>query len=96
MRLTLKHQFDLVLLDVQMPGMDGFEVAELLKKRRETKNVSIIFITALSKEAQYIKRGYEVGAENYLFKPIDPDELKNKIEAVLKFRRSRKKWTYMN
>lgn len=89
--LVLKHQFDLILLDVQMPGMDGFEVAELLRKKQETKEVPIIFITAISKEPQHINRGYEVGAENYLFKPIDPDELKHKVEVALKYRRYKKK-----
>ena len=88
--LALKHQVDLVLLDVQMPVMDGFEVAELLQGKKETKDIPIIFITAISKDPKYIKRGYEVGAENYLFKPINPDELKHKVEVTLKYRRYKK------
>ena len=90
LRMVLKQVFDLVLLDVQMPGMDGFEVAELLRGKRETKDIPLIFITANSKEAKYIQRGYDVGAENYLFKPIDPEELKSKIETVLKYQQYRK------
>lgn len=90
LRVVLKQSFDLVLLDVQMPGMDGFEVAELLRGKRETKDIPLIFITANSKEAKYIQRGYDVGAENYLFKPIDPDELKSKIDTVLKHQKYRK------
>ena len=90
LRKVLKQPFDLILLDVQMPGMDGFEVAELLQGKREIKDIPLIFITANSKDAKYIQRGYEVGAENYLFKPIDPDELKSKIAAVLKHQKYRK------
>ena len=90
LRLILKQSFDLVLLDVQMPGMDGFEVAELLRGKRETRDIPLIFITANSKEAKYIQRGYDVGAANYLFKPIDSDELKSKIAAVLKHEKYRK------
>jgi CheY-like chemotaxis protein len=88
---TLTHKdFDLVLLDVQMPGMDGFEVAELMKGNNKTKDVAIIFITAISKEIKYIQKGYDVGAENYLFKPIEPDELRSKVETALKYRRFKK------
>ena len=85
-----REHFDLVLLDVQMPGMDGFEVAELMKGNKKTKDVAIIFITAISKEIKYIQKGYDVGAENYLFKPIEPDELKSKVETSLKYRRFKK------
>ncbi len=87
LRMALRHPLDMVLLDVQMSGMDGFEVATLLRGKRETKDVAIIFITANSKDPEHIQRGYDIGAENYLFKPIDPEELKQKIEAALKFRR---------
>jgi CheY-like chemotaxis protein len=90
LRMALKHKFDLVLLDVQMPGIDGFEVARLLRGRKETQDIPIIFITAISKDPEYIKKGYEVGAENYLFKPIDPDELKRKVDAALRYHRYKK------
>lgn len=85
LRLVLKHPIDLALLDVQMPEMDGFELAQLLRGKKETKNIQIIFITAISKERDYIKKGYEVGASNYLFKPIDANELRNKVKVALKW-----------
>ncbi len=91
LRLVLKHEFDLILLDVQMPEMDGFEVAKLLRDKKESKDIPIIFITAISKEPQYILKGYEVGAENYLFKPIDPDVLRGKVKAALDYNRYKKK-----
>jgi len=91
LRLVLKHDFALVLLDVQMPEMDGFEVARLIHGKKQTKDVQIIFITAISKEQQYIEKGYAMGALNYLFKPIDPDELKNKVKVALQWSRYHKK-----
>jgi CheY-like chemotaxis protein len=91
LRLALKHEFDLILLDVQMPDMDGFEVAELLHGKKESKDIPIIFITAINKEQKYIHRGYEVGAQNYLFKPIDPDVLRHKVQVTLDYSRHRKR-----
>jgi CheY-like chemotaxis protein len=91
LRLVLKHNFALVLLDVQMPEMDGFEVARLIHGKKQTKDVQIIFITAISKEQQYIEKGYKMGALNYLFKPIDPDELQNKVKVALQWSRYHQK-----
>ena len=91
LRLVLKHEFDLILLDVQMPEMDGFETAKLIHGKKGFRNIPIIFITAISKESQYVHKGYEVGAENYLFKPIDPDELKRKINVALLHKQYEKK-----
>ena len=91
LRLVLKHKFDLALLDVQMPEMDGFELAQLIHSRKETEDLQIIFITAISKEQEYVKKGYEVGAINYLFKPIDPDVLRNKVNVALKYSKYKKK-----
>jgi CheY-like chemotaxis protein len=90
LHLVLKHRFDLILLDVQMPIMDGFEVAKLLRGNNESKEIPIIFITAINKDPQYVARGYELGAENYLFKPISPDDLRNKVETALKYHRYKK------
>jgi response regulator RpfG family c-di-GMP phosphodiesterase len=90
LRLALKHDLDLILLDVQMPEMDGFEVAKLLHNNNKSKDIPIIFITAISKEPKYIDKGYEVGAENYLFKPIEPDELKSKVKASLQYHKYKK------
>ena len=81
--LMLEYDFALVLLDVQMPGMDGFETAELMRGNERTKYVPIIFVTAISKEAKYIFRGYEAGAVDYLFKPLEPDILRNKVRVFL-------------
>jgi diguanylate cyclase (GGDEF)-like protein/PAS domain S-box-containing protein len=81
--LTLRHQFALILLDVQMPGMNGFEVAEFLHGNQETRAIPIIFITAISKEQRYVAKGYESGAVDYLFKPLDPDTLLSKVRVFL-------------
>lgn len=81
--LTLRHQFALILLDVQMPGMNGFEVAECLHGNQETRAIPIIFITAISKEQRYIAKGYESGAVDYLFKPLDPETLLCKVRVFL-------------
>nr|ABD75786.1 predicted signal transduction protein [uncultured bacterium] len=91
LHLVLKHDFDLILLDVQMPEMDGFEVAKLLRSKEKSQAIPIIFITAISKEPEYIRKGYEVGAENYLFKPIDPEVLKSKMKASLEYHRYQKR-----
>ena len=81
--LILKHKFCLVLLDVQMPVMDGFEVAELMKSQENTKYIPIIFVTAISKDEEYIFRGYDSGAIDYLFKPIEPKVLTGKSMAFV-------------
>ncbi len=81
--LMLEYDFALVLLDVQMPGMDGFETAELMRGNEKTKYVPIIFVTAISKEQKYIFRGYEAGAVDYMFKPLEPDILKSKVNVFL-------------
>ena len=91
LRLVLKHDFDLILLDVQMPEMDGFEVAKLLRSKKKSEDIPIIFITAISKERKYIDKGYEVGAENYLFKPIEPEVLKDKVNASLRYHNYKKR-----
>lgn len=81
--LLLKHDVALVLLDVQMPGMDGFEVAQLMRKSRRTQNIPIIFVTAISKEQRYIFKGYQSGAVDYLTKPIEPQILRSKVKVFL-------------
>lgn len=76
--LCLEHDFAVIFMDVQMPGMDGFITAELLRSIDKTKSIPIIFVTAISKEQRSIFKGYEVGAVDYLSKPIDPILLRSK------------------
>lgn len=77
--LTLKHDFALVLLDVQMPEMDGFETAELMRSNPKTRHLPIIFLTAGMKESQWQFKGYDSGAVDYLTKPIEPVILRSKV-----------------
>ena len=85
LRQVLKNdRIGLILLDVQMPGMDGFEVAKLLKSNPKTKDVSIVFVTALSKEDQYVLKGFEEGAVDYLQKPLDINVTKAKVNVFEK------------
>ena len=79
----LEYDFALVLLDVQMPEMDGFETAELMRGSAKTRHVPIIFVTAISKEEKHIFKGYDAGAVDYLFKPLDPHVLKSKVNVFL-------------
>lgn len=81
--LMWDHEFALVLLDVQMPDMDGFETAELMRGSSRTKFIPIIFVTAISKEQKCIFKGYEVGAVDYLFKPIEPVILQCKVKVFI-------------
>ncbi|MCP4155761.1 MAG: response regulator [bacterium] len=87
--LTLEHDFALVLLDVQMPDMDGFETAELMRGNPETANIPIIFVTAISKEKRHIFDGYEAGAVDYIFKPVDPHSLQSKVNVFLELHKNK-------
>ncbi|MEE4241163.1 MAG: diguanylate cyclase [Desulfopila sp.] len=87
---VLDHDFALVLLDVQMPGMDGYEVAELMRGNRITRNIPIIFVTAKHKEQASIFKGYDSGAVDYLFKPLEPVILKGKVGVFLELYRQKK------
>lgn len=84
LKLLLENDISLVLLDVQMPEMDGFEVAAMMRKNPRTQNVPIIFLTAISKEDKYIYKGYQAGAVDYLCKPINPTILRSKVEFFMK------------
>jgi CheY-like chemotaxis protein len=73
--LLLRHRFAVVLLDVQMPEMDGFETAMLMQEHESMRGVPIIFVTAISKEEKYASQAAELGAVDYIFKPINSDIL---------------------
>lgn len=90
LKVLLREDVSLVLLDVQMPGMDGFEMAELMRQRKDTQSIPIIFVTAISKEKQYVFKGYQVGAVDYLFKPLDPVILQSKVNFFLQLDRQRR------
>ncbi|CAM4450177.1 histidine kinase [Paenibacillus tarimensis] len=91
LRCLLKDDFAVIVLDVQMPGMDGFETARLIKAREKTKEIPIIFITATSKESEHFYTGYSVGAIDYMLKPFVPQILRTKIEGFVNLYISNKK-----
>jgi PAS domain S-box-containing protein len=103
-REALKHllgnEFAAILLDVQMPGMDGFETAALIKERQRSRHIPILFLTALSKEKAHVDRGYSVGAVDYISKPFDPDILRSKVavfvELFQKNERSKRQSTQLH
>ncbi|MGV6397715.1 putative bifunctional diguanylate cyclase/phosphodiesterase [Pseudomonas caspiana] len=88
--VLLEREVDLVLLDVQMPGMDGFEVARLMRGSQRTRLTPIIFLTANEQSQDAVHRGYASGAIDYLFKPFDPHVLKPKVQALLEQQQNRR------
>ncbi len=83
LKALLDRDFAVVLLDVQMPGMDGFETANLIREREKSKFTPIIFVTALSRSETNVFRGYSLGAVDYLFKPIVPEILRSKVAVFV-------------
>jgi PAS domain S-box-containing protein len=83
LRALLGEDFAVILLDVQMPGLDGFETAELVRGRERTRAIPIIFVTAISKEPHHVFRGYGTGAVDYMFKPYDPIVLRSKVDVFV-------------
>jgi signal transduction histidine kinase len=79
--LLLEHDFALAILDVQMPGMDGFELAELMRGTERTRHVPIVFVTAAGKELNYAFKGYETGAVDFLYKPLDIGAVRSKVNV---------------
>lgn len=79
----LQGDFSLILLDVQMPGLNGLETAELIKKRERSRDIPIILITAMSREAAHVFKGYQHGAVDYLLKPVDPEILRAKVKVFV-------------
>ncbi|HET7482273.1 MAG TPA: ATP-binding protein [Actinomycetota bacterium] len=83
LRLLLKQEFAVILLDVQMPGMDGFQTAAQIKQREKTRDIPIIFLTAISREPHHALRGYSTGAVDYIAKPYDPWVLRAKVAVFI-------------
>ncbi len=81
--LMLEHDFALAILDVQMPGMDGFELAELMRSTSRTRNIPIVFVSAAGRELNYAFKGYETGAVDFLYKPLDPDAVRSKVHVFV-------------
>lgn len=79
LKYLLQMEFAVILLDVQMPGMNGFETASIIKTRERSKDIPIIFMSAVSQDEQYVYQGYGVGAIDYLLKPFDPYILRSKV-----------------
>lgn len=83
LRQLLQDEFALILMDVQMPEMDGFETVNLIKSWHKTQYIPIIFITALSKDNKYVYRGYSAGAVDYISKPFNPEVLRSKVSVFV-------------
>lgn len=79
-----ENDVDLIILDVQMPEMDGFQTASMLKVRKKTRDIPVIFLTAAYKTDEFQQKGYDVGAADYLLKPIDDNLLLNKLTAYFR------------
>jgi two-component system sensor histidine kinase/response regulator len=90
LELLLVHEVALALLDVQMPELDGLELAELMRGAERTKHVPIVFVTAGSHDPARVFKGYETGAVDFLFKPIDPFMLRSKVDVFLQLARQRR------
>ncbi|MHA3788406.1 hybrid sensor histidine kinase/response regulator [Flavobacterium hauense] len=84
LKKILKKDYSLIILDVQMPVMDGFEVAEILAGSNRTKDIPVIFLSAVNTDKRFISRGYETGGVDYVTKPVDPDLLILKVKSFLK------------
>ncbi|MDH5299141.1 MAG: diguanylate cyclase, partial [Desulfobulbaceae bacterium] len=90
LEIAYHEELALILLDVQMPEMDGFETAEYLKQVKKTRDIPIIFITAISKEEKHVFKGYSAGAVDYIFKPFDTHLLTSKVKVFLQLDRSKR------
>ncbi|HEV7382926.1 MAG TPA: response regulator, partial [Dyadobacter sp.] len=90
LRIVWDNDIAVALVDVQMPGMDGFEFAETLASNPKTKEILIIFVTAISKETTYAVRGLKSGAVDYLYKPLDPYITNAKVDALIRLSRSQR------
>ncbi|MBE7366003.1 hybrid sensor histidine kinase/response regulator [Ramlibacter pallidus] len=87
--LMLEHAFALAILDVQMPSMNGFELAELMRGTERTRGIPIVFVSAAGRELNYAFRGYESGAVDFLYKPLDPHAVRSKVSVFVDLYRQR-------
>ncbi|MFC3712861.1 response regulator [Sphingoaurantiacus capsulatus] len=83
LRHLLKDDFAVILLDVYMPGIDGYETAQIIRQREQSKRIPIIFVSAVNKEDDHLLRGYAMGAVDYVFKPVEPMILKSKVAVFV-------------
>ena len=87
--LMLEHSFALAIVDVQMPGMNGFELAELMRGTERTRSIPIVFVSAAGRELNYAFQGYESGAVDFLYKPLDPHAVRGKVSVFVELARQR-------
>ncbi len=91
LELLLQHEFALAILDVQMPGMDGFQLAELMRGTERTKQIPIVFVSAAGRELNYAFKGYESGAVDFMHKPLDTHAVRSKVSVFVDLYRNRKR-----
>ncbi|MEB0135084.1 hybrid sensor histidine kinase/response regulator [Actimicrobium sp. CCC2.4] len=91
--LLLEHEFALAILDVMMPGMDGFELAELMRGTERTRAIPIVFVSAAGKELNHAFKGYETGAVDFLYKPLDIAAVQSKVNVFVAMRRQQDEMT---
>ncbi|MEI6948726.1 ATP-binding protein [Paraflavisolibacter sp. H34] len=96
LKTALNHDIDLLILDVQMPGMDGFEVAQILKTNHRTRDIPIIFASAEKKEQQFVLKGFEEGGIDYLYKPLDPLLTEARVSVLLRLHLQQKELAAQN
>jgi signal transduction histidine kinase len=90
LELLLRHEFALAILDVQMPGMDGFQLAEMMRGAERTRHIPIVFVSAAGREQNYAFKGYETGAVDFLQKPLDAHTVRSKVNVFVELWRQRK------
>jgi len=83
LRELLRHEFAVILLDVYMPGMDGYEAAGIIRSREQSRRIPIVFLSAVNKESAHLLRGYAMGAVDYVFKPVEPAVLRSKVSVFV-------------
>ena len=83
LRFLLREECAVILLDANMPGLDGYATAELIRRRERSRHIPIIFVSAIDKDDEHIARAYAMGAVDYVFKPVDPVILRSKIAVLV-------------